>query len=370
MASIVTQKYHIWWDIFMRVFGSAWFIVAVGLSVFPALAQDNLLRVELVEALERPVRLDLELSGSIAATDSVQLSFRQAGRVIRVSVDEGDRVSAGQELARLDSVQQEQALRVAKAGLAAASAGLSQARQASDRADALLARGVGTRAARDNALQALSEAQGQSERAESMLDQARRALGDTVLRAPEDAVITARDMAPGQIVGAAQAVLTIATLDGLEAVFNAPDHPGLETARGAAVRLDTIDIDRPRMQGTVTEISPLVDPATGTVTMRVGIDGAAEDTALLGAAVRGHVDIAANAGIAVPWTALMRMGDQPAVWRVDGDNRVSLTPVTIGQFANGVVYLSGGITAGDVVVGAGSQLLYPGRQVQAARVTP
>ncbi|MFD2814063.1 hypothetical protein ACFSYD_05290 [Paracoccus aerius] len=66
----------------------------------------------------------------------------------------------------------------------------------------------------------------------------------------------------------------------------------------------------------------------------------------------------------------MRDGDQPAVWRVDGDNRVSLVPVGIAHFSNGVVYLSKGIEAGDVVVGAGSQLLYPGRQVQRAEVLP
>lgn len=353
----------------MRIRGLAWLFVA-GLPGFPALAQDGLLRVELVAAQEQPVEIDLQLSGSIAATDSVQMSFRQAGRVTGVSVDKGDRVTRGQELARLDSVQQDQALRVAEAGMDAARAGLSQARQASERADALLARGVGTRAARDDALRALSESRGAFERAESTLEQARRAVSDTVLRAPQDAVVTARDMAPGQIVGAAQAVLILATLEGLEAVFNAPDHPRLDSAMNSPVRLDTIDIDRPQMQGRVTEISPLVDPATGAVTMRVKIDDATADTALLGAAVRGRVDIAVDRGIAVPWTALMRDGDQPAVWRVGADNRVSLVPVTIGQFTNGVVYLSGGIAAGDVVVGAGSQLLYPGRQVRQAEVLP
>ncbi|MFD2814062.1 efflux RND transporter periplasmic adaptor subunit [Paracoccus aerius] len=102
----------------------------------------------------------------------------------------------------------------------------------------------------------MSEAQGTVERAESGLEQARRAVQDTVLRAPEDGVVTSRDMAPGQVVGAAQVVLTLAALDGLEAVFDAPDHPRLHSAMGQAVRLETIDIDRPEMQGTVTEISP------------------------------------------------------------------------------------------------------------------
>ena len=105
----------------MRIRGLAWIIVA-GLPGWPVLAQGDLLRVELVAAELRPIELDLQLSGSINATDSVQMSFRQAGRVTRVLVDEGDRVARGQELARLDSVQQDQALRVAEAGLAAAHA--------------------------------------------------------------------------------------------------------------------------------------------------------------------------------------------------------------------------------------------------------
>ncbi|WP_207101823.1 biotin/lipoyl-binding protein, partial [Paracoccus shandongensis] len=123
----------------MRALGLASVIAAVGAGASPVLAQGEPLRVELVQAQERAVQLDLQLSGSITATDSVEMSFRQAGRVTRVLVDEGDRVTQGQELARLDSVQQDQALRVAEAGLAAARAGLSQARQASDRASALLA---------------------------------------------------------------------------------------------------------------------------------------------------------------------------------------------------------------------------------------
>lgn len=346
--------------------------LALPLAVFgsDALAQDDLLRVEMVEATDKPILIDFQLSGTIEAKDSIELGFKQSGRVIEVLVDEGDYVQAGQALARLESVQQDQALQVARASLAAARASAEQAMQASDRAKALLARGVGTRAARDSAVQAESEANGALESAESNLDQAQRAVEDTVLRAPQEVVITARDIAPGQIVGAAQPAFSMATLDGLEAVFEAADHPRLDDALGSEVRLVTLDIDRPPMSGKVTEISPLVDPATGTVTLRVAIDGARSDTALLGAAVRGYVNISVDQGISVPWTALMRQGDAAAVWIVGQDNSVSLTPVTINSFIDGMVLLSDGIQPGQIVVGAGSQLLYPGRQVQKAEVLP
>ena len=345
-------------------------VASLFFATAPAIAQDDLLRVEMVTAQNAPVVIDLELSGTIESIDNLELGFRESGRVVDVLVDEGDHVEAGAPLARLDSVQQDQSFRVAQASLDAARATYDQTKLASDRAKAMLARGVGTRAARDSAVQAESEATGALERAESALTQAQRAVEDTVLRAPEEAVVTARHVSPGQILGAAQPALSLATLDGVEAVFDAPDDPHLGAALGKAVRLTALDVVRPEMTGTVTEISPLVDPQTGTVLVRVRVDGIKADTSLLGAAVRGHIDISAATGIAVPWTALMRDRDSAAVWTVGQDQRVKLVPVTISYFVNGTVFLSGGIEAGQTVVGAGSQLLYPGRQVQRAEVLP
>lgn len=344
------------------------FLGLVAATALTARADD--LRVELVTATEQPLRLEMQISGTIEALDSVETGFRQGGRVVEVVVEEGDRVSAGQPLARLDPVQLDQALNVAEASLASALAARAQARQASDRAEAMLARGVGTRAARDAARQALSEAEGAVERTESLVDQARRAVEDTVLRAPEAAIVTSRLISPGQIVAAAQPALTLAGLEGLEAVFRAPDQPALRSAMGQPVRLRTLDIDRPEMTGTVTEIAPLVDPQTGTVLLRALIAPTTGGTALLGAAVRGFLEFTSESGVALPWTALMREGEGAAVWIVDDQGRVSLAPVQISHFGDGTVFLSGGVVAGQTVVAAGSQLLYPGRRVLPAEPRP
>lgn len=321
------------------------------------------LRVELERAELRPFVLELALSGTIEAWNSIDLGFRQGGRVVEVLVAEGDSVSPGQDLARLDPVQHDQALKVAQAGLNAALASEAQARQASDRAEEMLARGVGTRVARDDAHREFSAALGGVQQARTNLDLARRALEDTVLRAPSRAVVTRRDMAPGLVVGAAQAVLGLASVDGLEAVFNAPDHPLLQGAMGTRVRLDILDIDIPQLTGIVTEISPLVNARTGTVTVRARLDDIPEGVRLMGAAVRGHLLIRESSGIAVPWTALTRAGDAPAVWVVDQQGVAGLQPVEILYFSDDDVYLSKGVSAGQMVVGAGAQLLYPGRHV-------
>ncbi|MDP5308546.1 efflux RND transporter periplasmic adaptor subunit [Paracoccus spongiarum] len=328
------------------------------------------LRVEVVTAAERPVPTEVQLSGTLEAVDSVVLGFRQGGRVVTVLVEEGDEVRADQALARLDPVQQNEALKVAEASLSAAEAAQAQARQASDRAAAMLERGVGTRAARDAAAQQLSETEGAVERAQSAVEQARRAVEDMVLRAGGPGIVTGRHITPGQVIAAAQPALTLADTDGLEAVFRAADHPDLDKAMGRTLRLRTIDIDRPEMTGEVIEIAPLVDPQTGTVNLRARVDAVEGSTALLGAAVRGYLEMPGPRGVALPWTVLMREGDHPAVWIVGADDRVSLAAVSISHFTDGLVYLDEGVAPGTRVVGAGSQLLYPGRRIEPATVAP
>lgn len=128
--------------------------------------------------------------------------------------------------------------------------------------------------------------------------------------------------------------------------------------------METLDVDRPDMVGTVTEIAPLVDPQTGTVTVRARLLTPNAGIVLLGASVRGHLSMAMEQGVVVPWTALMRSGDDPAVWVVDDDGRVALTKVVINHFADSTIFVSEGLSDGQRVVGDGAQLLYPGRRVQ------
>ncbi len=321
------------------------------------------LRVELVQVRRTDLTFDAALTGTIVAKDSVDIGFRLGGRITEVSVREGDRVAKGQALARTDPLQQEQALRVAQAAVASAEASQAQARQALERADAMLRRGVGTRAALDGASQALSAATGGLTQARTALGQAQRALADTVIRAPSDAIVTSRKAEPGQIVGAAQTVISLASATGREAVFLTPDTPLLRDAIGAPVSLSGIDFPGLRMQAHVTEIAPLVDPANGSVTLRAEITDPPTRISLLGTAIRGAVHYPAGSGIAVPWTALTAAEGEPAVWLVEAGGRVRLTPVQIERFTNGTIILRDGVEPGQVVVGAGSQLLYPGRQV-------
>lgn len=326
--------------------------------------------VEYTVATETTLTFDTALTGSLAARDMINIGFKEGGRVIEVAVKAGDRVKKGQKLARTDPTQQQQSLLVARAKLASATAQRDQASQTRTRAEALLDAGVGTRASLDTALQQVSAAEGVLAQARTALEQAERAVADTMLVSPADAVVTARNAEIGQIVGAAQPVIALARTEGIEVVFQTPDQPLLRDAVGVRVTLRGFDAHVPAMEGAIREISPLVDPHTGAVTVRATITDAPTDVALLGAAVRGTVHFPAGRGIALPWTALTSDDKGPAVWLIDDDMTARLAPITIERFTTDSVVVASGIRTGDRVIGNGSHLVYPGLVVAGREARP
>lgn len=334
-----------------------------------ARADRDAIPVEFVAVTRANSLVQLALTGTIEARDVVNAGFREGGRIAEVLVSEAERVQRDQPLARIDSLQQQEALNTARAALSAAEAQAVVARQSSDRAEAMLARGIGTRAARDAAAEALTAAETAVEQARTQVELSARALDNTTILAPFDGVVTSRAADPGQIVGAAQTVLRVARLDSLRAVFQAPDDPRLSGAMGAPVVVHPIDHPEVEMIAHVSEIAPLVGPATGSVEVHAAIVNPDADAGRLGAPVRATVIFPADDGIWLPWTALMRQGQGPAVWIVGPDNRASLRPIQVQHYDTAGFLVESGLEPGEVVIGAGSHMVYPGRRVApAARV--
>lgn len=341
-------------------------LMATGL-VFVAKAASAMepLAVEIITATPVEMRVEHSLTGEIRASDSVVASFPIAGRVVDILVEEGQSVTMGTLLARLDPVQQEQALRSAEAGLETASADSQQANADFARAEALLQQGATTRAARDAAEDALQIKAGVLAQARADLDRARKALNDTELKAPQDATVTDRMAEAGQVVGAAQPVVELALSNGMEAVFEVPEVLLTGQLPEMTVRMSRLADPAQEFTGTVSEVSPLVDPVTGTVAVTLSIADPPPGLAY-GEAVRGTAMMAGEERIVLPYTVLSATAEGPAVWKVDpATQAVALTPVTVESYQSGSIILSGGIGKGDLVVGQGAQLLYPGRVVRA-----
>lgn len=323
------------------------------------------LAVEIITATPVEMQVKHSLTGEVRASDSVVASFPIAGRLVDILVEVGQKVTMGTLLARLDPVQQEQALRSAEAGLETAYADSQQATADFTRAEALLLQGATTRAARDAAEDALQIKAGVLAQARAELDRARKALNDTELKAPQDATVTDRMAEAGQVVGAAQPVLELALSNGMEAVFEVPEVLLTGRVPERTVRMSRLADPAQQFTGTVSEVSPLVDPVTGTVAVTFSIADPPPGLAY-GEAVRGTAMMAGEERIVLPYTVLSATAEGPAVWKVDPATRaVALTHVTVESYQSGSIILSGGIGKGDLVVGQGAQLLYPGRVVRA-----
>ncbi len=132
---------------------------------------------------KRAAGVPVTLTGRIEAEDEVARSFRIAGRLLQSDLKVGDRVEADQLIARLESQNEQNALRAANANLAAAQAQLTQARNHYERQETLLAQGWTTRANYDQAKKALTTAQSQVEAAEAQLKTAHDLVSFTEIRA-------------------------------------------------------------------------------------------------------------------------------------------------------------------------------------------
>lgn len=334
-------------------------------SVFtgPACAEQPLL----VHAVRAEIQADkqvLSLIGEIVAREEVGLSFPMGGRILSISVREGDQVTKGQELARLESVQQEQALIGVEAALDAAQADLFQAKEEFERQDKFLKRGATTRIRRDEADRQFRIAQANVERATAELKRAHKTYDNTFLYASAAGIVIDRFADPGEVVTGARPVLELALGKALDAVFDAPEAmPDIDTTE---LKIDLVLIDKPAItfNGSVRRISPFVDPHKGTVEVSVGLDHPPVE-AIYGDAVRANVVVVGPPRIVLPYSVLTAVGESPAVWVIDPDTQtVNLSPITIARYTDSHVIVDGGIKPGEQVVTTGTHLLYPGRIVR------
>ncbi|MEM5470193.1 efflux RND transporter periplasmic adaptor subunit [Hoeflea sp. AS60] len=347
----------------MKRLAIAWTAVLAVFSLVPAYGETPL-AVEIVVAQKSAERQTFSLTGEIRARESLMASFPIGGRVTEVLVELGDKVEEGQPLARLDSIQQELAVRTAEAGLTTAKADYRQAVEDLDRAEALLSSGATTRAARDGTYDALRAAEGVLEQANADLDRATKALADTVLRSPSASTVISRNVEPGQIIGAAQTAMELALDKGFEAVFEVPEVLLIDPAPVSDISLSRLSRPEEQFDGRASEVSPLIDDRTGTVLAKVEVLNPPAGLGY-GEPVRGTASRMTVPQVSLPFSAMSATVDGPAVWRVDRESmQVTLLPVSVDRYETGRFLVGSGVEEGDWIVTKGAQLLYPGRTVR------
>lgn len=345
--------------------------VACALVILPAACQKQQAAENKLPIMVRTEAVKLtdyvsttSLTGVIAARTLNNLSFRVGGRVAERFVEVGQHVDKDTLLARIDPQEQQSDIRSSQADLDATQAQLTQASAAFERQKTLLAQGFTTRRDYDQAEQALRVAQGSVRQAQSQLDNAKEGLSFTELRAGAPGIVTARLVEAGQVVQAAQTVFTLAEDGDRDAVFNVHETLVVSNTEAPIVTIALVSDPDDKVAGTVREISPAVDPASGSIRVKVAIP----DTPAamqLGDAVIGTVSAKPAKAVVLPWQALMSGDGRPSVWIIDPATKaVSAVPVELLAYDSGVVVIDKGLEPGQQVVTAGGQLLSPGEVVE------
>ncbi len=326
--------------------------------------------VDVISVEESKLANEIQLSGEIQAENNVALAFRIGGRVVERPVNVGDRIAAGQLIARLDPQTEQNALTAAKAALSAARGEVSTTRSAFDRQEQLMAQGFTTRPRFDQALQARNTAESGLEDAEAQVELARDRLSFTELRSSTAGVVTARSAEPGEVVQPGQAIVQLARDDGRDAVFNLPARFLEQQDEDPVIRVALADDRSVAAVGRVRETAAQADPVTRTFEVRVSLQDPPE-AMRLGSTVIGTIELFSPAVIAVPASALTRVGQSPAMWIVDpATSTVSLRTVDILRFDSDRVIISRGLDPDVVIVTGGIQALHPGQLVAPLRTRP
>ncbi len=320
--------------------------------------------VRVVTVEMRPGGEAVSFTGHIKAEDEVNLSFRVGGRMIERSVNVGDRVSAGQIVARLEEEPARNALRTARANLSAASSQLTRARNDFARQQRLLASGATSRADYDQAVEAMEATQAQVDSTQAQLDTAKDQLSYTRLVADAAGWVTTRGAEPGEVVEPGRMILRVALEGGRDAVFDVPGQVIRTASPDVEVSVVLAGEPKVRAKGWVREVAPQADAVTRTFRVRVALDDPPA-AMRLGSTVIGTIQSDSGSGIAIPASALTRAERQPAVWVVEPvSSTVSLRNIEVTRYDLDRVVVANGLHPDDIVVTAGVQALRPGQKVQ------
>jgi RND family efflux transporter MFP subunit len=337
-------------------------LAACGPAAEPAAPEIRPVRVVTIE--ERAGGDTVSLTGTVQAQMEVNLAFRIDGRMTERLANVGDPVTPGQLVARLDPENEENALRAARADVAAAAGQLVEARNNYERQRTLLRDGWTTRVRYDEARQTLETAQSRADGAQAQLNIAESRLSYTELFADSAGTVTTVGAEPGEVVQAGRMIVQVAREDGRDAVFDVPAQ--IKDLAPADPEIEVVLTMSPAVSaiGRVREVAPRADPATGTFAVRVGL--ADPPAAMrLGSTVTGRMQVGGAAGIEIPASALTRADRQPAVWVVDpATATVALRNIEVARHDPVSVVVAQGLEPGDVVVTAGVQALRPGQKVR------
>lgn len=296
----------------------------------------------------------LTVTGTIAGlpNQDVKVSSLVPGRVAQMLVAEGDHVSQGQVLAKIDDRPFLDQIQQAEAGVEQAKANVENARLNRDRNENLFQRGIAARKELEDARTQMAVSEAALRQAEAALSLAKLQLSRTEVRSPLAGTVVKRLVSVGEQVDgtAAAPIFEVANVTEVELFGNVPAVYLGKIRAGQSLPVMTDTFPGKTLAGRIVAISPAVDPATNVGLVRIRISNPA-GLLRLGMFVSAQLALETHAdALVVPAQAIYRNEEgKPQVYRVQGENAEAV-PVELGIEAKDRVELLSGVKPGETII--------------------
>jgi HlyD family secretion protein len=313
-----------------------------------------------------------QVAGSVTASGPLAAKRDQpvgiagsGGRVVRVLVDAGSWVRAGQVLAVVDrSVQTQQAAQLA-AQIESARANAALAQSNYERALALKDRGFVSKAEIDSKKATRDAAYAQVRVAQAQLGATRAEIGRLNVTAPAAGLVLARNVETGQIVGPGTgALFRIAEGGQMEMRAQLSQQDLALVHVGMPVQVTPVGSDR-SYSGVVWQVSPVIDPQSrlGDVRISVPYDGSMRP----GGFAEARISAGTTAAPLLPQSAVLSDDKGNYVYIINARNQVERRDIKIGSVNDNGVTVAAGLEGNEAVVLSAGPFLNPGQKVNPKR---
>ncbi len=314
---------------------------------------------------------------TIKGVQDVEIRPKVSGFITKLCVKEGQSVKAGQLLFVIDNVTYAAAVRQAKAAVNSAKAQLNTARLTYNNSEKLFKNNVIGSYELQSAKNAMESAAAQLAQAEASYVSAKQNLDFCYVTSPASGVIGDLPYRVGALVSASsqQALTTVSNISTMQVYFSMTEKDLLSMTKTAggihaaikdypAVKLQLADGTIYNQPGHVATVSGVIDPTTGSVSMRADFPN--PDHLLKsggsGSIVVPHVT---NSAIIIPQDAVSQVQDKLFVYVVGKDNKVKYTAVTVDPNNDGKNYIiTSGLNIGDRIVINGISALTDGQEIK------
>lgn len=304
------------------------------------------------------------ISGTLEPEREAVLRAQAAGSVLQTYADQGQAVSPGTVLARIDATGIQDSYASARAGLVAARNSADIASKDLARNEKLLAAGAIAERDIEQSRRASIAAQAALEDANSRLATAERQYRNTTVTAPFAGVVSDRPVSAGDVVQPGTALFTVVDPSSMRLEASVPAEQLSLIRVGVPVAFTVSGYPGRQFLGHIVRVNPTADPTTRQVRIYVSIPNAGR--ALVGGLfASGRVSTATKMGLVVPASAVDVRGTSPTVTRVKG-GKAERVQVQIGltDKSSETTEILAGLQAGDTLLLGAAQGITPGTPVK------